>query len=119
MAAKPTARSPDWVFEIPLPTHEGLAQPADTPTALTDPNGGAWRDFQLGDLFDIKKGKRLTKADRLPGPTRFVGASEKNNGITDMNDVPVIFPADCLTVVYNGNSVGHAFYQDEPVLRLR
>lgn len=105
---------PDWVAKTPLPTHEGLTRAAGTPVPLSDPNAGEWRDFRLGDLFDIKKGKRLTKAARVPGPTRFVGASEKNNGITDMNEVVPIFPAECLTVVYNGNSVGYAFYQDEP-----
>lgn len=73
-----------------------------------------WRDFKLEDFFAIHKGRRVTKASRHPGNTRFVGASERNNGITDMVDLKPIFPAGCLTVPYNGNSVGCAFYQDEP-----
>lgn len=97
-----------------MPTHQGLARAAATPVPISPPEAGQWHGFQLGTLFDIKKGQRLTKAARLPGPTRFVGASEKKNGITDRNDVKPIFPAGCLTVVYNGNSVGYAFYQDEP-----
>ncbi|MYR27349.1 MULTISPECIES: restriction endonuclease subunit S [unclassified Streptomyces] len=105
---------PGWVHQTQLPTHDGLAKSSAAPLALTDPHGQCWSNFTLGELFDIKKGKRLTKAERVPGKTRFVSASEKNNGITDMNDVPAIFPAGVLTVVYNGNSVGHAFYQDEP-----
>lgn len=104
---------PSWVRVTAVPTHDGLARPAGNPVALRDPNGSNWRDYQLDALFDIHKGKRLTKADRLPGSTPFVGASEKNNGITDMNDVPPMWPAGCLTVAYNG-SVGYAFYQDEP-----
>ena len=56
----------------------------------------------------------MTKADRAPGATRFVGASEKNNGITDLADLAPIFPGGSLTVVYNGNSVGNAFFQDQP-----
>lgn len=107
-------RAPDWVHQTPLPTHDGLAKPSAAPQDLTDPHSQLWSDFSLGDLFEIKKGKRLTKAERVPGKTRFVSASEKNNGITDLNDVPPIFPAGVLTVVYNGNSVGYAFYQDEP-----
>lgn len=107
-------RAPDWVYETPQPTHEGLARAVHPPVQLTDPQGMQWRDFRLGDLFEIRKGKRLTKADRLPGATRFVGASEKNNGITGTTDVDPLFPAGSLTVVYNGNSVGYAFYQDEP-----
>lgn len=104
---------PDWVHETPMPTHDGLVKAVDAPVPLADPQGGRWRDFLLGDLFEIKKGKRLTKAERFPGPTRFVGASEKNNGITDTTDVGPLFPAGSLTVAYNG-SVGYAFYQDEP-----
>ncbi|MGW5221133.1 N-6 DNA methylase [Nocardia sp. NPDC004085] len=73
-----------------------------------------WGAFALGELFDIRKGKRVTAADRVPGDTRFIGASEYNNGITDMCDLKPIFEAHCLTVPYNGNSVGVAFYQDQP-----
>ena len=103
---------PEWVHSTELPTHDGLAQSSGDPVAFTDPTGPEWRDFQLQDLFEIKKGRRVTKADRSPGTTRFVGASEKNNGITDLADLAPIFPLGTLTVVYNGNSVGNAFYQD-------
>lgn len=104
---------PEWVYSTELPTHAGLARAAGASVAFIDPTGLGWRDFQLQDLFEIKKGKRVTKADRSPGTTRFVGASEKNNGITDLSDLGPIFPSGTLTVVYNGNSVGNAFYQDE------
>ncbi|MFJ8947994.1 N-6 DNA methylase [Streptomyces sp. NPDC102395] len=73
-----------------------------------------WGQFELGFLFDIKKGKRVTAADRGPGTTRFIGASEYNNGITDLCDLDPTFQEHCLTVPYNGNSVGVAFYQDQP-----
>lgn len=106
------AAVPHWVQSSALPTHDGLAKAIGRPLALTDPNGPKWRDFPLQALFDIKKGRRVTKADRIPGPTRFVGASESNNGITDFAALDPIFPAGTLTVVYNGNSVGNAFYQD-------
>lgn len=104
---------PDWVRQAALPTHEGLAARAAPSVAFTDPQTAGWVDFALDQLFEVKKGKRLTKAARMPGLTRFVGASEKNNGITDMNDVAPNFPAGVLTVAYNG-SVGSTFYQDEP-----
>lgn len=106
------AEVPEWVYSSELPSHDGLAKSAGEPVAFTDPTGPGWRDFQLQDLFEIKKGRRVTKADRSPGSTRFVGASEKNNGITDLADLAPIFPSGTLTVVYNGNSVGNAFYQD-------
>ncbi|WP_433973940.1 restriction endonuclease subunit S [Tunturiibacter lichenicola] len=104
---------PEWVHSTCLPTHDGIAKPAGAPVAFLNPTGAGWRDFQLQDLFEVKKGRRVTKADRSPGTTRFIGASEKNNGITDLADVAPIFPSGTLTVVYNGNSVGNAFFQDQ------
>lgn len=104
--------TPSWVACTPLPTHEGLAKAAGRAMEFTDPQ--TWRDFRLDTLFDLKKGRRVTKANRSPGPTRFIGASEKNNGVTDHCDLDPAHPAGVLTVVYNGNGVGMAFYQDEP-----
>jgi hypothetical protein len=89
------------------------ARTADAPTAdFADLS--SWRPFTLEALFTIKKGRRVTAAQRDPGTTRFIGASEYNNGITDHCDLDPIFEAHCLTVPYNGNSVGVAFYQDKP-----
>ncbi len=105
-------RVPSWVDEAPLPTHDGLARPAGAAQPVGDPR--AWTEFQLEQLFDVYKGRRLTKAHRKPGSTPFVGASQNNNGITDRNDVAPTFEGGCITVPYNGNSVGWAFYQDGP-----
>ena len=107
------AEVPEWVYSTELPTHDGLAKAAGNPVAFIDPTGAGWREFQLQDLFEVKKGKRVTKADRSPGTTKFIGASEKNNGITDLADLAPIFPPGTLTVVYNGNSVGNAFFQNQ------
>lgn len=75
-----------------------------------------WAPFAIGDLFDAKKGKRLTRAQMKPGKVRFIGASAKNNGCTAMvGNVGNIHPANTLTVCYNG-SVRAAFFQDEPYL---
>jgi hypothetical protein len=103
---------PEWVDTALLPTHNGLAEAAAAAHPLTSPTD--WQEFKIGSLFEIKKGKRLTKADRLPGNTRFIGASEKNNGVTDYNDLEPTFLGGQITVPYNGNSVGWAFYQDQP-----
>jgi len=75
---------------------------------------GKWAEFSLGEMFDIRKGKRVTKAERQPGATRFIGASERNNGVTGLVNLDPTFDAGCLTVPYNGASVGCAFYQDKP-----
>ncbi|EAT14726.1 restriction endonuclease subunit S [Desulfuromonas acetoxidans] len=102
---------PTWVETAVIPSHEGLAESAAEACALCDPT--KWSKFTIGSLFDVIKGKRLTKAQRRPGMVRFIGASEKNNGVTDLNDLLPTFPGGQLTVAYNG-SVGWAFYQDKP-----
>ncbi|MCD2143708.1 restriction endonuclease subunit S [Gordonia paraffinivorans] len=102
---------PGWVAELEIPTYEGLSRAIAPAVDLTAPE--LWASFTLESLFVVKKGRRVTKAKRGPGSTRFVGASEKNNGITDMCDLEPMFEAHCLTVPYNG-SVGIAFYQDQP-----
>lgn len=103
---------PDWVATTKIPTRNGLSRAVAPLVALTDSE--KWPLFALEELFMVKKGRRVTKAQRVPGLTRFIGASEKNNGITDMCDLDPIFEAHCLTVPYNGNSVGVAYYQDKP-----
>lgn len=104
---------PEWVDDCPLPTVEGLSKPAKSPVPLPDPS--SWADFVLGEVFEIKKGKRVTRADRMPGPTRFIGAAKHNNGVVDHVDIEPMFPAGCITVPYNGvGATGMAFYQDEP-----
>lgn len=104
---------PVWVDNGRMPTVEGLSRRAADHVELANPMTD-WREYELGNLFIIKKGKRLTKAARATGTTRFIGASELNNGITDICDADPMFEGGCLTVPYNGNSVGMAFYQDRP-----
>lgn len=74
----------------------------------------AWKAFRVGELFDIQKGKRLTKADMVDGNYPFVGASAVSNGVTAFvgNDA-YLHDGHCLTVCYNG-SVGETFLQKEP-----
>jgi len=103
---------PAWVTTSAVPTVAGLRKALIASVALADAR--AWGHFRLDELFEIRKGQRLTKADRVPGSTRYIGATEFNNGVTDLCDVAPNFPPHTLTVVYNGNSVGSTFYQDRP-----
>lgn len=76
----------------------------------------AWKAFQLGGdngIFEIVKGKRLTKADMRDGNINFIGSSADNNGITNhISNRKNIHPGNLITVAYNG-SVGETFYQEE------
>ena len=67
----------------------------------------------LKKIFRIEKGKRLTKAQMLPGSLNYIGAISNNNGIRQKINSGKIWEANCITVNYNG-SVGYSFYQDEP-----
>ena len=73
----------------------------------------AYKEFRLGDLFSIIKGKRLTKADSIPGDINFVGSSASNHGITaKIANSTHLHPGGTITVTYNG-SVGEVFYQTD------
>ena len=69
-----------------------------------------WKWFRYDELFEIKKGKRLTKEDMIEGNTPFIGSSEQENGITAYIDKEPIHKANTISVTYNG-SVAEAFYQ--------
>ena len=74
-----------------------------------------WSKFSIGELFDVVKGSRLTKAEMREGTTRYIGASSFNNGITTyISNDENIHPANTLTVCYNGSDIGRTFYQSEP-----
>ena len=72
-----------------------------------------WKLFKISDLFNVQKGKRLTKADMKDGKIRFIGASAINNGITAyISNDEHLHSQNTITLSYNG-SIGEAFYQDE------
>jgi len=73
-----------------------------------------WKAYKIGDLFDVVKGKRLTKTNMKEGVINYIGATAFNNGITAQiaND-DNLHQAGTITVCYNG-SIGQAFYQNEP-----
>ena len=73
----------------------------------------SWKKFRLGDLFEIKKGKRLTSADQIPGTTPYIGAIDSNNGVANYIGQSPIHEGNTISLAYNG-SVGEAFYQPEP-----
>ena len=77
------------------------------------PSTNNWRVFQYKDIFDVKKGKRLTKSDSRPGHTPYVGAIDRNNGISGHIGQHPICDGNTITVSYSG-SIAEAFYQEKP-----
>ena len=72
-----------------------------------------WKWFRYEQIFEIKKGKRLTKADMKSGEIPYIGASDSNNGVTShiANDEH-LHTANTITVSYNG-SIAEAYYQNK------
>jgi len=73
-----------------------------------------WSLFSFAEIFEIKKGKRLTKVDMVDGDINYIGATDSNNGITaKISNDKYIHSANTITVSYNG-SIAEAFYQSKP-----
>lgn len=72
-----------------------------------------WKSFEYQNIFSLKKGKRLTKANMKLGNIPFIGAIDSNNGYSEFIDIEPNHSGNTITVNYNG-SVGEAFYQPTP-----
>lgn len=112
-----TNGKPDWqwmesyidsLHSNPLKTQN------DSHTIMLDT--AAWKWFQLGGedgLFDIHKGKRLTSEEQTDGSTPYIGATDSNNGLSNLIGQSPIHTGNTISLSYNG-SVGEAFYQPLP-----
>ena len=105
---------PPWVSEFDTHMFDGAERPAITTTS-PDLKDATWKRFRISELFQLKKGKRLTKAQLLnrPGSIPFIGAIDSNNGVSNCVDM-AIHAANTITVNYNGAGVADAFYQPSP-----
>lgn len=100
---------PNWVNGIVIePPDKGSVSIGDLQLCVD-----GWRDFRYDDLFEIKKGRRLTKAKMEVGSTPFIGAIDSDNGHRQYVSANPNHQGGTITVSYNG-SVGEAFYQPEP-----
>lgn len=103
---------PGWVSEVNPDMYAGTNSPAmNTPPTTLDTS--SWLPFILKTLFDIQKGKRLTKANMARGVTPYIGSTDSNNGITAYVGQVAIHEANTISLSYDG-SVGEAFYQPAP-----
>lgn len=73
----------------------------------------SWEWFKYENIFEIKKGKRLTKANMTKGNVPFIGSIDSNNGYREYIGQKPIHSGNTITVNYNG-SVAEAFYQPKP-----
>jgi type I restriction-modification system DNA methylase subunit len=74
-------------------------------------NKKEWGEFFIEDIFNIKAGKRLTKADMKKGSMPFIGASDSNNGITNfVSNTNSSLDSNVLGVNYNGSVVENFYH---------
>ena len=114
----------DWQFmeeymklkekEILTPTIEKLCNILKTNKLAGGGNElpSNWKAFYFTEVFtEIKRGKRLKKADHQIGNTPYVSSTALNNGIDGFigNSIGVRIFNDCLSLA-NSGSVGSAFY---------
>lgn len=73
-----------------------------------------WKWFKYSEIFDVQKGKRLTKADMIIGEIPYIGAIDSNNGVSaHISNNEHLHSANTISVSYNG-SIAEAYYQTEP-----
>ncbi len=124
---------PQFVREYALNKLNDADKPLRIKTERPLLNTSLWKEFRYDEIFDIQKGYYNKKPPATNDKTAipFIGATDKNNGITayisidsiqryskigTINpDEPIenkIFKGNCITVSNNG-SVGEAFYQEK------
>jgi hypothetical protein len=103
---------PAWVKTTDTDCYKGAELPAAKAFVELQDTAG-WKSFTLQNLFDIRKGQRLTKANMLPGSVPYIGASDTANGVTARIGQTPIHEGGTISVSYNG-SVAEAFYQPVP-----
>lgn len=101
---------PDWFNEINLSVYDDANEPIINHDINLFEYADCWKEFTLNELFEIKKGKRLTKAKMIDGKIPFIGSTDNNNGLTNRIGQQPIHKGNVISVNYNG-SVGEAFYQ--------
>lgn len=107
---------PDWKFMddyIKSLKHKTLTTANNGQVTSHRLNVEDWKEFILGDYFDVKKGKRLTSDDQTEGYIPYIGAIDSNNGVANYIGQKAIHDGNTISLSYNG-SVGEAFYQPNP-----
>ncbi|KJG17324.1 restriction endonuclease subunit S [Photobacterium angustum] len=103
---------PSWVNTVDLSKFDNADAPYTEKKNQNFFNVNSWCFFTLNEIFELKKGKRLTKTNMTSGSTPFIGSTDSNNGMTNSVGQDAIHDGNVITVNYNG-SVGEAFYQPD------
>ena len=78
-----------------------------------------WREFKVGDLFELERGKCSKVVGLLDGSIPYVGCTNRNNGVMAYYDVPdeMMTKGNCICFIGNGNgSAGKQIFKKEDFL---
>lgn len=74
-------------------------------------NNKEWKEFVIEDLFVVKSGIRLTKKNMKVGNLPFIGATDRNNGVTNfVSNINDSLDYNVLGVNYNGSVVENFYH---------
>lgn len=75
-----------------------------------------WKDFSIGELFDIKIGKNIdgNKVDRINGKTAYITRKENTNGLDGFVDNDTEFLNSIYPVITIGNETAEPYIQEFP-----
>ena len=85
-----------------------------------------WKEFKIGDLFDVNQVNRLTFPGKSyvkdseiiskDGTTPYIVATSTNNGIKGYSSYPANNEGDCITMSTTADSSATVFYQPNPFI---
>lgn len=110
---------PDWDYmenfmrEVTEDVKKRVEIAQSTESPHTEIDVSEWKEFPIGELFNVHNGQKYPRARRAEGPTPLVSTSGFNNGVTDFVNIAVdpklVTRTNIITVAYSG-SVGATFY---------
>lgn len=110
---------PVFVHSIDLDKYTAVFDSSLQPQAPTvSLSTSEWRTFRYDELFDIRKGQRITKKQMKKGDIPCIRPIDSNNGVIGYIEIEPNHPGNVLTVNYNGSGVAEAFYQPKPIFAL-
>ena len=109
---------PDWQFMekyVKSLQHKPLTT-KNKPHQVPEIDVNKWKEFRVGDLFDVELSKGDIKADEIDeGSVILISSGETNNGVVKHIDSE----GDGKAEIFEGNKItidmfGNAYYQDSP-----
>lgn len=115
-------------IELPdfIPTYVNETQIVPISTTMAKPENNyidvsTWKEFKLMDLFNVERGSRLTKENRLAGDFPFITAGFQNEGVAEYiySEENKLY-CDKITIDMFGNTFyrSYEFYCDDNILVL-